>query len=392
MGRPERGHEMTTVSLPRLDGSIEAYRLGAEQPVIPQPAPIRSRVALAAVHVVADPLGDPVGPGAIDWGATMAFRRHIWSLGMGVAEAMDTAQRGMGLSPADVRKLTELSIAESKEAGGVVVCGITTDELEGAGHGLDDIVNAYLDQLGFVQGQGGSAVVMASRALAASANGPEDYADVYDRVLSQVSDPVILHWLGPMFDPALEGYWGSSDPRDAMESLIAIVAENSDHIDGVKISMLDDALEIDFRRRLPEGVRCYTGDDFNFARLIAGDDRGHSDALLGIFDGIAPVAVAAFQALDRGDESEFHRLLEPTVPLSRHIFERPTFHYKTGLTFLAYLNGHQGHFRMLGGQEGARSIVHLAELVRLADRAGLFPDIDDVARRLRPVLASAGVS
>lgn len=233
--------------------------------------------------------------------------------------------------------------------------------------------------------------MMASRALAAAARGPDDYAAVYSRVLGQAEHPVILHWLGPMFDPALEGYWGSTDPTAAMESLVSIVAHNPERVDGVKISMLDAELEVEFRRRLPEGVRCYTGDDFNFPDLIVGDEAGHSDALLGIFDGIAPVAATAFHALDRGDTDEFRRILAPTVPLSRHIFEAPTFHYKTGLVFLAYLNGHQDHFRMVGGQEGARSIVHLSELVRLADAAGLLPDSSEVARRLQPVLAAAGI-
>lgn len=382
---------MAAIPLPRADGSIESYRLGVGGPVSSPGGPVTSRVAHAAAHVVADPLGDPVGPNAIDWEATLAFRRHLWDLGFGVAEAMDTAQRGMGLSTADVRKLIELSIAEAKAVGGVVVCGINTDDLEGGGHDLDDIATAYLGQLSLVEDEGGSAVMMASRMLAAVADGPEDYATVYQRVLSNASSPVILHWLGPMFDPSLEGYWGSTDAHDAMESLLGIVAENSVKVDGVKISMLDDALEVEFRRRLPDDVRCYTGDDYNFPELIAGDDQGYSDALLGIFDGIAPVAIAALHALDDGDPDEFHRLLAPTVPLSRHIFETPTFHYKTGLTFLAYLNGHQEHFRMLGGQEGSRSIVHLAELVRLADAAGLFADPDEVARRIQPVLALAGV-
>jgi hypothetical protein len=379
------------IRLPTLEGDLEAYRLGNHPPVRPELGPSRTRLAYAAAHIVADPLGDPVGTSAIDWDATLAFRRHLWALGFGVAEAMDTAQRGMGLEPDDVRRLITLSIREAAAEGGVVACGITTDELTGGGHALDAIVASYLDQLEFVEGQGGTAVMMASRALAFSARGPDDYAEVYGRVLSQATRPVVIHWLGPMFDPALDGYWGSTDSYEAMRVLVQITKAETDHVDGVKISMLDEDLEIEFRRSLPAGVRCYTGDDFNFPTLIAGDDMGHSDALLGIFDGIAPVAMAALHALDTGDITRYHELLAPTVPLSRHIFGAPTYHYKTGLTFLAYLSGHQDHFRMVGGQEGLRSVIHLAELFRLADVAGLIADPDDAARRLAPVLALAGI-
>lgn len=382
---------MTAVPLPTRSGSIDRYELGRYPRLEIEAGRPRTRRAYAAAHVVADPLGDPVGTSAIDWESTLGFRRHLWSLGFGVAEAMDTAQRGMGLDLEAVRNLIDRSIAEAAAENGEVVCGINTDDLSGPDHALDIIGASYLDQLEFVESRGGSAVMMASRALAASARSPEDFAAVYSRVLGQAERPVILHWLGPMFDPALEGYWGSTDPTAAMESLVSIVVDNSSQVDGVKISMLDADLEVEFRRRLPEGVRCYTGDDFNFPDLIAGDETGHSDALLGIFDGIAPVAVTAFHALDGGNTDEFRRMLAPTVPLSRHIFEAPTFHYKTGLVFLAYLNGHQDHFRMVGGQEGARSIVHLAELVRLADAAGLLPDSSEVARRLQPVLAAAGI-
>ncbi|HVR31336.1 MAG TPA: dihydrodipicolinate synthase family protein [Acidimicrobiia bacterium] len=382
---------MSTVHLPRADGTIESYRLGTHPAVAGASGPCRSRVLYAAAHVVADPLGDPVGTNAIDWDATMAFRRHLWTLGFGVAEAMDTAQRGMGLDLAAVRILIDRSLAEAKSEGGVVACGITTDDLVGSGHTLDAIIASYLDQLSFVQERGGSVVMMASRALAASARHVDDYRRVYGAVLAEVDRPVIIHWLGPMFDPALAGYWGSADPFEAMQLLIGIVTDHAERIDGVKVSMLDESLEVEFRRSLPDGVRCYTGDDFNFPSLITGDGTHHSDALLGIFDAIAPVAMNACLALDAGDVAEFDRLLGPTVPLSRLMFEAPTFHYKTGLTFLAYLNGHQRHFRMLGGQESARSIVHLAELVRLADAAGLITDPDAAAQRLRPVLATAGI-
>lgn len=384
---------MTALPLPTREGTVQVYRLGAAEPIRAEPGPpAESRAALAAAHVVADPLGDPVGAGAVDWEATMAFRRFLWSVGLGVAEAMDTAGRGMGLPPEAVRPLLDRSLAEARAVGGRVACGINTDDLDETEWSLPAAAGAYLDQLAFVQERGGSAVMMASRAAAACAGGPEDYARLYQRVLGEADRPVILHWLGPMFDPALAGYWGSADPHEAMESLLGIVADNAPQVEGVKVSMLDEELEVEFRRRLPEGVRCFTGDDFNFPTLIAGDHLGHSDALLGIFDAIAPAAAAALRALDGGDEEKFHRILAPTVPLSRRIFEPPTFHYKTGLVFLAYLNGHQDHFRMVGGQEGARSIVHLADLVRLADAAGLLSDPDLAARRMRPVLACAGVA
>jgi hypothetical protein len=382
---------MTEITIPTRDGSLESYRLGTHPTPPTVTGPCESRVLYAAAHVVADPLGDPVGTTAIDWDATLAFRHHLWDTGFGVAEAMDTAQRGMGLGLEAVRELITRSLAEAPARPGAIVCGINTDELAGGGHSVDAIVASYLDQLKFVSSRGGAVVMMASRALAASATDRSDYAAVYRAVLREAPQPVVIHWLGPMFDPALAGYWGSVDPYEAMRFLVDVVGENADHIDGVKVSMLDAALEIEFRDLLPEGVRCYTGDDFNFPTLIEGDATHHSDALLGIFDAIAPVAMTAHKALDDGDPEEFHRLLGPTVPLSRHIFETPTFHYKTGLTLLAYLNGHQDHFRMIGGQESARSIVHLAELVRLADAAGLLPDTESVVARLSPVLATAGV-
>jgi hypothetical protein len=375
---------MTTVQLPR-DGRTEPYVLGTHDPVpVVRSGPIECRLAYAAAHVSADAHGRP------DWEATLAFRHHLWSLGLGVADAMDTAQRGSGLSSPEVRDLILRSSRDVPD-GARLVCGVTTDELQGDDHTLEEITAAYVEQLGFVEAAGSEAVMMASRALARSARSPHDYAEVYSDVLGQSSRPVILHWLGPMFDPRLEGYWGSSDPLEAMESLLDVIEENREKIVGVKISMLDKDLEIAFRSRLPQSVRCFTGDDFNYPALIKGDESGHSDALLGIFDAIAPVAAAALQALDMGDIAAYDRLLQPTVALSRRIFEEPTFHYKTGLVFLAYLNGHQDHFRMLGGHEDARTVEHLADLVRLADVAGLFADPERVAHRLRPVLEGAGV-
>ncbi|HXM58857.1 MAG TPA: dihydrodipicolinate synthase family protein [Candidatus Dormibacteraeota bacterium] len=377
----------TTLRLPNLDGSLEPYT-PRPATTFPRPsAPLRSRVALAAVHVVVDPLADRA---RIDWEATLAFRRHVWSWGLGIAEAMDTAQRGMGLGWPEARELIERTVRESQ--GRRVVCGAGTDHLApGAARSLDDVVAAYEQQCSAVEAVGGEVVLMASRELARLARGPDDYASVYGRVLEQLRRPALIHWLGPMFDPALAGYWGGDDPHDAMAACVELIAAHAARVTGVKVSMLDARLEVEMRRRLPEGVRMYTGDDFNFAQLMRGDELGHSDGLLGIFDGIAPAASAALQAMDAGDLGRYEALLAPTVPLSRHIFRAPTYHYKAGLVFLAFLNGRQRHFRMLGGLESARSVPHLAELFRLADRAGLLEDPELAASRMRAVLALAGV-
>jgi hypothetical protein len=384
----------TTLKLPQPNRALLDYAPGPP-PSYPAPSgPFRQRVAYAAAHVVADPLADttPVSPPQLDWDATLAYRRYLWSLGFAVAEAMDTAQRGMGLDWANAQELIRRSLAEARAAGGTAACGAGTDHLAPrASLTLADVEEAYAEQVGFVEDAGGRVILMASRALAAVARGPDDYAHVYDRILSQVSRPVILHWLGDMFDPALAGYWGARDLDSATDTCLQIIAGHADKIDGIKISLLDDRREIAMRRRLPASVKMYTGDDFNFAELIRGDEQGYSHALLGIFDAIAPAASAAFQALDAGDTARYDALLAPTVPLSRHIFKAPTFYYKTGVVFLAFLNGHQNHFRMVGGQESARSIVHLAELFVLADRAGVLLDPERAAARFRPLLALAGI-
>ena len=382
------------LTLPRADGSTYSYDVRGGSSFTPPAEPLRSRVAFAAAHLVADPLAEqgPAHPTAIDWDATLAYRSHLWSYGMAVAEAMDTAQRGMGLDWAGARELIRLAAAEATAVGGRIACGAGTDQLAPAPSvTLDDVVHAYEEQCEFVEASGSPVILMASRALAACARGPGDYAAVYDRVLAQVSEPVILHWLGDMFDPALAGYWGSNDFDEAMDTCLDIMRRHEAKIDGIKISLLDAQLEIALRRRLPAGIRMYSGDDFNYPELIAGDDHGHSDALLGIFDAIAPAASAAIARLDAGDVEGFRKILEPTVALSRHIFQTPTFNYKTGIVFLAYLTGHQSHFRMIHGQESARSVVHLCELLVLADRAGLVPDAERAAARMRPVLALAGV-
>jgi hypothetical protein len=342
--------------------------------------------------VVADPLapGDPDGPAQLDWEATLAFRRHLWSHGFRVAEAMDTAQRGMGLDWDATQELIRRSVAEAAAVGGGIAVGAGTDHVA-PGAPLDAVRAAYEEQCTFVEGTGAPVILMASRALAAAATGPDDYAEIYARVLGGLERPAILHWLGPMFDPALHGYWGSADLDAAAETMLAIIADNAAKVDGVKVSLLDHEREIAIRRALPHGIRLYTGDDFNYPELIRGDEQGHSDALLGIFDAIAPAAAAALAALDDGDAGRYDAILAPTVPLSRHIFRAPTYRYKTGVVFLAYLNDHQRHFRMVGGQEGARSITHLAELFALADAAGLLRDPELAAARMRGVLELAGV-
>ena len=383
--------------LPNADRSITAYRLtGVPLPLERHDAAAFPRVAYAAAHVVADPLAgnDPwLGP-AIDWDATLKFRHRLWDLGLGVAEAMDTAQRGMGLGWPEARELIRRVQAEARtRPEALIAYGAGTDQLEPRPEvTLDAIIAAYEEQIGFVEGEGGRVIVMASRALAAVAQSPDDYARVYGRILNQVRQPVILHWLGEMFDPALAGYWGSADHDAAMDVCLDVIAANASKIDGIKISLLSKDKEIAMRRRLPAAVRMYTGDDFNYAELIAGDERGHSDALLGIFDAIAPAASAALAALGRGSQNEFFELLEPTMPLSRHIFAAPTRFYKTGIVFLAYLNGLQDHFSMIGGQQSARSLQHLSELFRLADRARVLADPALAVARMQRVLAVHGIA
>lgn len=350
-----------------------------------------NRKALAAAHVVADPLStkEPWLEAAVDWDATLAYRRHLWSWGFGVAEAMDTAQRGMGLDWNNSLELIRRTVAEG---GGWVASGAGTDHLPAGKHSLEEIIAAYEEQCAAIEKVGGRIILMASRALAASARSPDDYASVYGRILSQAKEPVIIHWLGEMFDPALEGYWGSRDHYAAMEVCLSILEKNASKVDGIKISLLDKQKEVDMRRKLPRGVRMYTGDDFNFAELIEGDAQGYSDALLGIFDAIAPAASQALSYLSRNEKSSYHEVLAPTVPLSRHIFCAPTRFYKTGVVFMAWLNGHQDHFVMVGGQQSARNVLHLAEVFRLADAAGLLADPALACARMKHLLAIHGCS
>ena len=388
------------IDLPSKNGGLERYRMRGPQAWTGagngNGGRRFDRIALAAAHVVADPLADvdPWLTPAIDWDATIAFRRHLWSLGLGVAEAMDTAQRGTGLDWPSALELIRRSVAASRDVpGAVVFSGVGTDQLAPSpAVTLDDVIRAYEEQIEAVEACGGRIVLMASRALAAAAKSPDDYAKVYDRILRQLKEPAIIHWLGDMFDPALAGYWGSANHLVAMDVCIGIIGDHADKVDGIKLSLLDKDKEIRLRRHLPQGVLTYTGDDFNFPELIAGDAQGFSHALLGIFDAIAPAASAALDAHARGDTDSYWNIFAPTVPLSRHLFGAPTRFYKTGIVFLAYLNGHQSHFVMVGGQQSARSLLHLVEAFKLADASGLIRDPDLAVARLRTILHSHGVA
>ncbi len=379
-----------TIHLPVAGGGLEPYQVREPQRFTRPSRPFTRR-ALAAAHVVADPRSakEPWLEAAIDWDATLAYRRHLWSWGMGLAEAMDTAQRGMGLDWPSSLELVRRTLDAAKDVqGAVVFSGAGTDHVAQAD--VAGVIAAYEEQCAAIEKLGGRIILMASRALAAAARSPEDYGKVYDRILGQVREPVIIHWLGEMFDPALEGYWGKKNHAQAMDVCLDVMRRNAAKVDGIKISLLDKDKEIAMRRRLPKGVRMYTGDDFNFAELIEGDAEGHSDALLGIFDSIAPAASAALSALAANDRAAYHDILAPTVPLSRHIFRAPTRFYKTGVVFMAWLNGHQEHFVMVGGQQSARHILHFAELFRLADAAGLLQDPPLACARMQQLLAVHG--
>ncbi|MFF2187527.1 dihydrodipicolinate synthase family protein [Streptomyces sp. NPDC058155] len=396
-GSPSVGKPGQGLRLPDADGTLRTYRPRREPATFitkgADAAPLVSRTVFSAAHVVADPYADssPGAPVVVDWDTTLAFRRHLWSHGLGVAEAMDTAQRGMGLDWAGAAELIRRSAAEARSTGGRIACGVGTDQLAPGAHSLEEVRAAYEEQLALVEETGSQAILMASRALAAAAEGPEDYLAVYAHLLRQADEPVVLHWLGPMFDPALEGYWGSADLDAATETFLQVISEHPDKIDGIKVSLLDARREVELRRRLPQGVRCYTGDDFNYPELIAGDERGFSHALLGIFDPLGPVAAEAVRVLDTGDAKGFRELLDPTVELSRHLFRAPTRFYKTGVVFLAWLAGHQDHFAMVGGLQSARSLPHLARAYELADGLGLFPDPVVAEGRMKSLLGVYGV-
>ncbi len=390
-----------TLNLPTATGRLETYKLRGSVPLKPKSRMTFNRIAYSAAHVVSNPMAavDPWLQCAVDWDTTIDYRRHLWSLGLGVAEAMDTAQRGMGLDwPTSLELIRRTLDAAQDVPGSQVASGCGTDQLvlEDVTT-VDEVIKAYEEQLEAIEKLGGKLIIMASRALARVAKSPADYERVYDRILSQVKQPVVLHWLGDMFDPALLGYWGSADVEQAMSTALGIIQSHSHKVDGIKISLLDKDKEIAMRRRLPPGVRMYTGDDFNYAELIAGDGfgndivNGQSDALLGIFDAIAPAASAALTALAEGKLDTFHAILGPTVPLSRHIFMAPTRYYKTGVVFMAWLNGHQSHFSMIGGQQSTRSVQHLAELFRLADAANLLEHPELAAHRMKMLMSLHGV-
>lgn len=385
---------MAEIKLPDASGRLQAYKLAGTPIAVAKGPKSFNRVAFAAAHIVVDPLaaGDPSASPRIDWDRTLAFRHHLLDLGFAIAEAMDTAQRGMGLDWPGAHELIRRSLASAKGQAHLIFSGCGTEQLDPAeGLSLDDVVAAYLEQLTAIQKLGGRIILMASRALARIAKTPSDYEAVYARVLKEADHPVILHWLGDMFDPALAGYWGSDDFAPALETALAVIEANQKKIDGIKISLLDDQKEIIMRRRLPKAVKMYTGDDFNYPALIKGDGHQHSHALLGIFDPIAPAASLALEKLAAGDIASYDRLLEHTVPLSRLIFRSPTQYYKTGVVFLAWLNGFQDHFVMAGGAQSMRPVSYFADILKLADRAGLISDPERAVHRMRQLLALHGI-
>jgi hypothetical protein len=351
-------------------------------------APLRSRIAYAAAHVVPRSWADnvPGAPAELDWDETLGYRHHLWSWGLGVADAMDTAQRNMGLDATATRELIRRSASEAKGVNGALVVGVNTDHVDAEVISLDAVVAAYLEQLEFAEDQGVDVVLMASRHLARAATSAADYERVYREVLSRASGPVILHWLGAAFDPTLGTYFGSADWRVAAETVVRIIGENADRVSGIKMSLLDASSEVAVRGMLPPAATMFTGDDFNYVDLIEGDGMLHSDALLGAFAALGPTASAAIQALDRDDVSAYRDILGPTEELSRHIFSAPTFYYKTGIAFLSWLNGHQSSFSMVGGLHSARSLVHLSEIVRLADAAGALEHPEIAAQRWSAML------
>jgi len=382
------------VALPEASGGWREIELSQPRAWAEHPDAFSSRVVFAAAHVVADPRGEnvPGAPAVIDWETTLAFRQHLFRYGLGVAEAMDTAQRNMGLDWSATQELITRSAALAREHGARIASGAGTDQLLAPAGSLEEVTRAYLEQVEFVEAAGSQVIMMASRQLAATARSAEDYLQVYSTVLTQASRPVILHWLGEMFDPQLSSYWGSTDIPTATRTFLDLINEHTTKVDGVKVSLLSADHEQQLRTALPSGVRLYTGDDFNYPELIEGDGDHHSDALLGAFAAIAPAASAALNALDEGDIDLYRAEMAPTVPLSRHIFSAPTYYYKTGIAFLAWLNGHQDGFVMVGGLQSARSIVHLALIFELANEAQLLTDPELAAHRLGQLLATAGVA
>jgi hypothetical protein len=384
---------MMKISLPDPSGRFSDYTMvGTPVPETRLPSD-PARICYAATHVVADPFAtsDPIGSVSVDWAKTMAFRHYLHRLGLGIAEAMDTAQRGTGLDWPGALELIRRTRAELPEARVANGCG--TDHLDpGDATSLADVKRAYLEQLTAIQSLDARVIMMASRALARVAQTPGDYIRIYGEVLAECDHPVILHWLGDMFDPALAGYWGTDSFDDCLETVVQIIEANVAKVDGIKISLLDKDKEVQLRRRLPAGVRMYTGDDFNYAELMEGDAQGYSHALLGIFDPIAPAAAHAVSLLGQGDTAGFRATLDPTVPLARLIFRAPTQYYKTGVVFLAWLNGFQDHFIMLNGAQSARPLPYFTEVFRLADQCGMLRDPDLAANRMTRMLGMYGAA
>lgn len=383
---------MTELRLLNAGGSIESATLSNAEESAPLGAAPKARIAYAAAHVIPVPWGEnvPGERGQIDWEATLAYRHHLWNLGLGVADAMDTAQRNMGVDWPTTAELIRRSAAEAASVGGRIVVGVNTDHLESSHASLDEIIAAYLHQLEVAEDVGAQGVLMASRHLARSAGGSRDYIRVYGEVLSRAQKPVVLHWLGEAFDPQLQGYFGN-DLRSAMQTVEEIIAANRSQVGGIKMSLLDEGSEIALRRRLPDGVTMFTGDDYNYVRLIAGDEHGYSDALLGAFAAFPTVASRALSCIDSGDMREFEALLGPTEALSRQIFKAPTQFYKTGVAFLSWLNGHQRSFTMVGGLQSARSLSHLSEIVRLANESRALERPQLAAKRWHALLSLNGL-
>ncbi|MCW5711827.1 dihydrodipicolinate synthase family protein [Shinella sp.] len=379
------------IALPDTDGRLSDYFLSGRPIAAATLGRNPARVVYSAAHVVADPFtaNDPSGRATVDWAKTMEFRRYLAGLGLGIAEAMDTAQRGMGLDWPGALELIRRTREELPDA--LVANGCGTDHLDpAAAISLDDVRKAYLEQAEAIQKLGGRIILMASRALVRAAKGPEDYVRIYSDVLAACDEPVILHWLGDMFDPQLAGYWGTVDFDPAMQTALAVIEENMAKVDGIKISLLDKGKEIVMRRRLPADVKMYTGDDFSYPELIEGDGEGFSHALLGIFDPLAPAAAYAVERLGEGDRAGFRATLDPTVPLARLIFRAPTRYYKTGVVFLAWLNGFQDHFVMLNGAQAMRPLPYFVEIFRLADQCGLLRDPECAVQRMKRLLALYG--
>lgn len=387
-------HLGVSVDLLGEDGRLTTHQLHAPREFPLPAAPFTARRCYAAPHVVVDTTADytPGETPPIDWEATIGFRMHLWRHGIGVAEAMDTSERGPGgLTWPQAQELIVRSLAAAGDAGGLIVCGAGTDQLTDPRPSLDDIADAYVEQLDFIEKHGGSAVIRASHALVRAAEATDDYVKVYERVLTRAQRPVIVHWLGTAFDPTLAGYWGSRDLDQAQRTVVQLAHRHASKLDGIKFSLLDAEREQRFREQLPSGVRVFTGDDYDYPSLLLGDGRTHSHGLLGVFDPIALVASVALQALEAGDEQSFLAELQSTVPLAVRMFEPPAASYKTGTVFLAYASGHQSHFRMVSGREGMRSLRHLCDLFVLADELGMFPDPELAAARMRGVLALSGV-